>query len=110
MPRKERRKHKRHDIPCPAQLFNGQGEAVSGDKTVNISDGGLLMPIPSDSAVTPGEQVSLYFSLPRATANTYMLEHITADALVVRVDPTADEDRHNLAVQFAKPLNLQVEA
>jgi hypothetical protein len=105
-PDADRRAHRRYELACPAQLFNTDGETLGGGKTRNLSDGGLLVPL--DAPVEPGTSVSLCFSLPRQTPNSYLLEHVAGEGRVVRVEPDQSA-RCAAAIAFDAPMDLKIE-
>jgi len=105
----ERRKHKRHDLPCPIRLFSQAGEQIATGKTLNISDGGALVPVSGHILPRLRESVNLTFSVPRSTANTYMLEDFACCATVLRHEVVAADDQACLAMEFVRPLHLVIE-
>jgi len=107
-PTYERRQHKRHSLGCPARLADETGACLAAAKTINISDGGLLMPAPAEAAPKPGRQVFLKLSVPRDTPNTFLMEPVAGKAVVVRHEP-ADGGARNVAVRFDPPLTLDLE-
>ena len=104
----ERRQHTRLPLPCPARLVDETGRHLASGKTVNISDGGLLMPIEPDAAPQPGQQLDLKLSVPRSTPNTFLMQAFTAKAIVVRHDQS-DDGAGRVAVRFEPPLDLDLE-
>ena len=105
----ERRKHKRHDLSCPIRLFSQAGEQIAAGKTLNISDGGALVPVPGHILPRLRESVNLTVSVPRSTANTYMLEDFACCATVLRHEVVAADDQAYLAMEFVRPLHLAIE-
>ena len=103
----ERRQYKRHPLGCPAHLADETGTCLLAGKTVNISDGGLIMPAP-EAAAQPGQQLDLKLSIPRSTPNTFLMQAFTAKAIVVRHD-LSDDDAGRVAVRFEPPLDLDLE-
>ncbi|MCD6304170.1 MAG: PilZ domain-containing protein [Planctomycetes bacterium] len=106
----ERRRHKRHELPCPAALAVRDGERPARTRTINLSDGGMLLAVPAESAPPAGQRVKVRFSVPRSTPNTYLLEEFTSDATVVRTVPADQADRRRLALQFVQPIDLALDA
>ena len=105
-PSEERRRHKRHDLSCPAGVSDGSGHKPASGKTLNISDGGLLVPLAAEDAPQPGAAVRVRFSVPRQTPNTFMLEDFSAAASVVRLADGGDGEQIQIALRFDKPLEL----
>jgi len=104
----ERRQYKRHPLGCPAHLADETGTCLVAGKTVNISDGGLLMPVAPEAAPKPGRRLSLKLSVPRSTPNTFLMEPIAGEGIVVRHAP-ADDGAYYVAVRFEPPLTLDLE-
>lgn len=104
----ERRQHPRHSLSCPARLVDETGRHLASGKTVNISDGGLLMPIAPEAAPQPGQQLDLKLSVPRSTPNTFLMQTFIAKAIVVRHDQS-DDGTGRVAVRFEPPLDLDLE-
>ena len=106
----ERRKHKRHRISCPLAMHRtGEKEPVKG-KTVDLSDGGAMLPIPIKFVPRVSERVRVVLALPRSTANTYMLEEVACEARVVRHQPMEDNTVVGVALQFSPTQDLGLEA
>jgi len=95
----ERRKHARHALTCPVVIADADGKELFQGRTVNVSDGGMLLPA-GDDPLTPGDGVYVNLRVPRRTANTFMYEEFSSPAEVVRLQPAA------VAVKFPRPLEL----
>ncbi|MHC4983635.1 MAG: PilZ domain-containing protein [Planctomycetota bacterium] len=108
-PAEERRAHKRQNLACPTALLDSGGEIIAKGKTVNLSEGGALVSVPIESAPDMAADVEIRFSVPRSTANTYMLEEFASLACVTRHQPLVDESRAGVAIRFNKPLELGLE-
>jgi c-di-GMP-binding flagellar brake protein YcgR len=107
-PSNERRRHTRHPLGCPARLVDETGRHLASGKTVNISDGGLLMPLDPEAAPQPGQQIDVKLSVPRSTPNTFLMQGFTAKAIVVRHDQS-DDGAGRVAVRFEPPLELDLD-
>ncbi len=106
----ERRLHKRYDLPCPVVVMRDKSDVLSRSKTLNISDGGALIPVVGDTIPEPGSKLEVRFSVPRSTANSYMLEGFSSDARVVRYEPGSEDKPACLAVRFEPSMQLAIEA
>lgn len=104
----ERRQYKRHPLSCPAHLADETGTNLVAGKTINISDGGLLVRVLPEAAPKPGRQLSLELSVPRSTPNTFLMQPVASQGIVVRHEP-ADDGACHVAVRFAAPLTLDLE-
>jgi hypothetical protein len=54
------------------------------------------------------DEVRLHLSIPRSTPNTFMLEDFATAARILRSEPLADGDGAGIAIQFARPLTLNL--
>jgi len=106
----DRRLHKRLDLACLTAVRAGQAQTLADGRTINISDGGMLLAVPAKALPARGSRVELVFSVPRSTPNTYMLEEFRSPARVVRHQPLKERGLTGLALQFAKPLDMVLEA
>ncbi len=104
----ERRRHKRHALPCPVWLLSDDGATVTG-KSINISDGGVLVTLSQPSPPVDGSWVGINLCVPRATPNTYMLEEFTTRARVIRRQVIPDGAMAAVGLEFARPLELVLE-
>ena len=107
-PNIERRQHPRLPLPCPARLVDETGRRLASGKTVNISDGGLLMPTGPEAAPQPGQHLDVKLSVPRSTPNTFLMQGFAAKAIVVRHDQSAD-GAGRVAVRFEHPIDLDLD-
>ncbi|MGA2266642.1 MAG: PilZ domain-containing protein [Phycisphaerae bacterium] len=103
----ERRRHKRYAVPCPAKLSIGDGQTAG--KTINISDGGILIRLPQRLVPAHGGLMDIHLRVPRSTANTYMLEEFTSVARVVRWEDVDDGAVAVVGLEFTRPLALALE-
>jgi len=102
----ERRKHRRHRIPCRLRVELPAGKGLR-TRTHDVSDGGAYFV--ADEPLKVGHMVSLYLAVPRDTANTFFLEQFVASARVVRAEPTGEEGgKTGVAVRFEKALALDL--
>ena len=112
MPKKiaERRASARMALSCPVSLYDRAGDLLVRSKTVNLSDGGLLVSVPVETLGRLGESTNVALSVPRSTPTTYMLEDFACPARVVRHQPMVDEQFAGVALAFEEPqeLSLQV--
>jgi c-di-GMP-binding flagellar brake protein YcgR len=100
----ERRQHIRFEVPCRVRFAGPGGEEVRS-RTLNVSDGGALLPAPLPVAV--GEALHLHLAVPRETANTFFLEQFAVRARVVR-HVAGPAEGPGIAVQFERPLRLDL--
>jgi len=105
----ERRKHKRQELACPMAMSDRAGQCVARGRTANISDGGALVPIVSGDTPGEGQVVEVRFSVPRSTPNTFLYEEFTSPARVVRRKRRSRSRPACIAIQFHKPLELDLE-
>ncbi len=105
----ERRKHRRFELSCPIRLIDDAGGTVAAARTLDISDGGVFIPLPPDSLPKCRKALKVGLSVPRQTANTFMLEEFSCEGRVLRHQPLADGRSAGVAIQFAKPMKLSLE-
>jgi hypothetical protein len=108
-PKRERRKHKRHELECPVRLGRPGGKPAGKSRTINVSDGGTLLPAPEGFDPAVGQRVTVHISIPRQTPNTFMLEEFQTPASVVRADPPKRGGPPQVALKFDSPLDLGLE-
>ena len=89
------------DLACPVVLDG----PVKGT-CINVSDGGVLVPLEPSAAPPVGNHVKLRLAVPRSTPNTYMPEQILALARVIRHEADGQDGQFAVAFQFDPPLNL----
>jgi len=106
----ERRRHKRHTLPCCVTFTDADGRIQAEGGSLNISDGGLLVSVPLAEIPRRNSHTRVRVSLPRYTSNTFMLEDIEWEGTVVRHVPLRDDRFAGVAVRFGEPLPLQLEA
>jgi len=105
----ERRKHKRHELECPVELSDGAGKVLAKARGVNISDGGMLLPVASEALPKRGARVHLDFSIPRSTPNTFLMEEFACKAFVIREESPDGRRPAHVAVEFERPMDLGIE-
>lgn len=105
----DRRTYKRIDMSCPVVVFDMAGKKIAKSQTVNLSDGGMLLSVPAESLPAVETDVNITLSVPRTTANTYMLEDFAGQARVTRHEPLADKAATGFALKFYKPMAMMLE-
>ena len=108
-PHYERRKHKRHALECPIRMTDVAGKLLAAGRGINVSDGGMLFPVPHEARPQRGARIHLDFSVPRSTPNTFLMEEFTCKAFVVRGEPSNADGPVHVAVEFERPLDLEIE-
>ncbi len=103
---RERRASRRFDLTCPIVVTDSAGKELLRTKTLNLSDGGILLTAPTDQTIPLGRDVHVNVRLPRSTPNTFMIEKISSDADILRHEPMKDHASVATAMKFTKPLKL----
>ena len=81
----ERRKHVRHPLSMTIQFYHGQSRREYPARTVNVSNGGMLMYVPVSAPVAPGHTIRINLgSQPRPEFSG--LGGGPRDATIVRVE------------------------
>ena len=109
--RSERRCCKRTELSCPLIVLDDKGHVLFKIRTVNVSDSGVYFETPASNLPhggMPGD-MALRISVPRSTANTFMLEEFQANARLVRAEPLASEDLAAMALEFTEPLAMDLD-
>jgi len=107
---RERRRHRRHDLVCPITLFGRGGEVLAKGQTTDISDSGARLAVPVDILHRLEKTVNVAFSVPGEATSNSQLEGFASNARIVRHEPMVDEDLAGVALQFARPMQLGLEA
>jgi hypothetical protein len=105
----ERRQFKRFGLPCPIRVAAESGDTLAHSRTINISDGGLLVSMPVRTVPRCGSKIQVQLSLPRSTPNSFLLEDVAAPAVILRHQPLRDDAFAAVAIRFQKPLQLDIE-
>ena len=103
---RERRASRRFDLTCPVVVTDSEGNELLNTKTLNLSDGGVLLTAPAKQTIPLGQYVHVSVQLPRSTPNTFMLEKISADVSILRHEPMQDHSHVATAMMFTKPIKL----
>jgi hypothetical protein len=103
----DRRQYKRYELACPVVLLTGKNHVIGRGKTLNISDGGALIPMSDDHLPACGSKLDVRISVPRSTANSFMLEGFSSHAYVVRHEE--DNGTDCIAVRFQPAVNFAIE-
>ncbi len=119
----ERRTYHRVPLVCDVWQRSESGERTGGPpprlaglsgRTLNLSNSGALIQLTHlpDEAVSrpqPGQWIELTLALPRATADTFLLEHVKLKGEVVRVvSHGLGQPPTTFAVRFG-PVALQLD-
>lgn len=105
----DRRRHLRRPLACQIILFDDGTDPPLRTHTLNVSDGGVYLSVPTRNVPEQGRQMSLKLLVPRSTPNTYMLEEFNAPAKIVRHDMLLDNTQVGVAVQFLQQVNLALD-
>ena len=89
--------------------MSAEGAEATRGRVRNISDGGVLVALPQRPLPACGSQVDVNLRVPRATANTYMLEEFTCRAQVVRHQGREGSPAAMVALAFTQPVKLALE-
>ncbi|MDP7162645.1 MAG: PilZ domain-containing protein [Phycisphaerae bacterium] len=107
---RERRRHRRHDLVCPITLFGWGGKVLAKSQITDISDSGARLTVPVDVLHRLEKTVNVAFSVPGQATSNNQLEGFASNARIVRHEPMVDEDLAGVALQFARPMQLGLQA
>ena len=94
-PSTERRRHQRYPLATSVQFFHAKSQRDFPGRSVDVSDGGMLMFVPATVPLHAGQNIRLNASaLPARTDHTPGQR----DATVVRVDRNALLSAGHIAV------------
>ena len=99
-PTAERRVHRRHPFAGRVSIFHEPTQRVLPARSVDISEGGMLMYVPVSTPVKPGQPIRL--SVEGAGPPEFGPEPV--DCRIVRVD------RHSLTTQGHLAVGVQFQA
>ena len=109
---KDRRRFPRFSLSCPVGLFTPAigrwRKELAHSRTDNISSGGCYLTLSEKPGFQPKQSLQLELNVPRRTPNTYMLEPVRTSARIIRIE-TAQPAETGLALEYEKPLDLQLE-
>jgi len=107
---RERRACRRFDLTCSVVVTDSVGNELLKTRTLNLSDGGVLLTAPIKQTIPLGQYVHVDMRLPRSTENTFMFENISAEAGIIRHEPMIEHSSIATALTFTKPMKLGLEA
>lgn len=90
-------------------MFDRGGRQLAEGRTVDLSDGGTFVATGAETPQGLPERVNVTLSVPRSTANTYMVEEVAAEANVLREQLAGNQGEAGLALQFRRQLALRLE-
>ena len=106
----ERRAYRRFNLACTVVVSDSAGKELMRTKTLNLSDGGVLLTTAIEDTIPLGQPVHIDVHLGRSTANTFMFENVSTDANILRHEPMQDHSSVATAMKFTKPMKLGLEA
>jgi hypothetical protein len=104
----EQRRFPRAAMSCPVKLTTREGTLVAAGDTVDISDGGTLIAISPDAVPDVGSVVELSMEVPTGNPPTWPARVFTSKARVVRHRDLGQPGKTGVAMEFLKPLKLNL--
>lgn len=109
VPLENRRVHKRISISCPITVHVSGGPTRATGKTINISNSGILLILPTEATPNPGRAVIVRMSVPHtAPDKSVSYEEFICQGTIVRTH-VGDDQQVRAAVQFTQPIQLSLE-
>ena len=96
-------------LHCPVKLM-GETTCHVPAAAIDLSDGGMLLSLAAEAAPPVGSAWHVRLAVPRTTSNTYMLEEFLCEGLVLRHQKLKETGRAAVALRFASPLHLDLDA
>jgi c-di-GMP-binding flagellar brake protein YcgR len=90
------------------QLTSRQGAAVASGQTVDISDGGTLIAVAVEAAPAVGSVIDIEMQVPSGNPPTWPARVFTSKARVVRLRDVGQPGKTGVAMEFLKPLKLDL--
>ncbi len=101
----DRRKHTRLPITMPVEIKTHDAQPTTiSTTTTDVSTGGIRFASHADS-LQPGQHVAVHMTVPPAPGRSSAATLIDANATILRVDPTSNVDRVNIACRFDSDFN-----
>jgi c-di-GMP-binding flagellar brake protein YcgR len=95
-------------MSCPVKLVGRTGALVASGQTVDISDGGTLIAVAPESAPAVGTVVDLSLEVPTGNPPTWPARVFSSKAKVVRHKDVGQPGKTGVAMEFLKPLKLDL--
>ncbi|MFB3893872.1 MAG: PilZ domain-containing protein [Phycisphaerae bacterium] len=106
-PQAERRRYPRVRAGFPVALTDSSGLELL-TKTIDLSDGGALIPVPFSGAPAVGQEIDIKLTLPVMIAG-YQRERVVAcRAFVVRHQDLGLTSQIGIGIEFATPQKLDL--
>lgn len=102
----EKRRHYRFAMSYPVKLYDQASQQLTASQTVNLSRGGVLLPVPQEMGNLLGQTVNVTVSLPKESYRTEADADFACQAQVVRQEEPTDLSPGRIALQFARPMQL----
>lgn len=104
-----RRIHKRINISCPITVHVSGGPTRASGRTINISNSGILLVLPTEATPAPGRPVIVRMSVPHtAPDKSVSYEEFICQGTIVRTH-LGDDQQVRTAVEFTQPIQLSLE-
>ncbi len=103
----ERRRHPRIRAEFPVALTDSSGLELL-TKTIDLSDGGALIPVPFSGAPAVGEEIDIKLTLPVMIAGCQRERIVACRAFVVRHQDLGITSQIGIGVEFATPQKLDL--
>lgn len=105
----EMRRYPRFELSCTIKLFNETGQKLAETRTVNLSDGGALVPVPLEAVPAVGSVLDLEIQVPSSPAGAGPITNFIGQARVIRHQDSDEADKKGVALEFLQPLPLELD-
>ena len=103
----ERRQHPRFDVAVPMWRYDQDGKQVVATETINVSNGGALVAVPTESVPAVGDMLRVELVVPSfPDPGAGPTREVERQARVVRHQPTGDPSSTAIGLEFQQLLDL----
>ncbi len=102
----ERRRFFRFDMNYPTKLYSRKGQFVAESQTVNISQRGALVAIPTDALAQLNDRMNVTISLPQDVHQARSVMSFACEARMVRAQAHDNGSTQCVALEFTSPIIL----
>ena len=104
----ERRRYPRFKLFCPVKLLGESGKLLAEAQTLDISDGGMLVLLPSGPAPAIGTVLAVRLHVPSSASDSGEMRQFSCQGRVLRHANIGPGKRIALAIEFLGPVQFDL--